>query len=37
MPTFRNQVRVKCELSFAEWANQLGSWGVFKLPKWGQE
>ena len=25
IPVFRNQTRVKCDLSFAEWANQLGS------------
>ena len=22
MPTFRNQMRVKCELNFADWGNQ---------------
>ena len=27
MPTFRNQMRVKCEFSFAEWASHLGPWG----------
>ena len=36
MPTFRNQMRVRCELSFAECANQLGSLGVFKPPKWSR-
>ena len=25
MPTFRNQMRVKCKLNAAEWVNQLGS------------
>ena len=25
MPTFRNQMRVKCKLKVAEWVNQLGS------------
>ena len=23
IPTFRNQMRVKCELNFSEWANQV--------------
>ena len=27
MQTFRNQMRVKFELAFAEWANQLRSLG----------
>ena len=37
MPTFRNQMRVKCELSLAEWANQLGSLDEFKSPpKWSR-
>ena len=35
MPTFRNQMRVKCELSLAEWANQLGSLDEFKSPPSG--
>ena len=32
MPTYRNQMRVKCELSLAEWANQLGSFGRLSPP-----
>ena len=28
MPTFRNQMQVKCKLNDAEWVNQLGSCGV---------
>ena len=36
MSTFRNQMRLKCELSFAEWINQLGSLGALKPPKWSR-
>ena len=36
MSTFRNQMRVKCELSFAEWINQLGSLGALKPPMWSR-
>ena len=32
MPTFRNQIWVKCEISFADWANQVGSLEVFNPP-----
>ena len=32
MPTFRNQIRVKSELAFAERVNQLWSLGTLKLP-----
>ena len=32
MPTFTNQMRVKRELNFAEWANQLGSWRALSPP-----
>ena len=31
-PTFRNQMQVKYEISFAEWANKLGSFGFLSLP-----
>ena len=30
MPTFKNQMRVKCKLGFAEWVNQLESLGTLK-------
>ena len=35
MPTFTNQMRVKRELNFAEWANQLVSWRALSLPQVG--
>ena len=35
MPTFRIQMRVKFELSFAEWTNQLGSFGGRGGGGWG--
>ena len=35
MPTFTNQMRVKCEFSFAEWASHLGSWGHLSPPLCG--
>ena len=34
MLTFRNKMRVKCKLSFAELTNQLASWWALGPPKW---
>ena len=35
MLTFTNQMRVKSELNFAEWTNQLVSWRALSLPQVG--
>ena len=38
MPTFRNQMSVRCNLSFAEWNNQLRVLrNAASIPKWGPE
>ena len=34
MPILRNQAQVKCKLSFAEMASQLGSLETLNLPCW---